>query len=135
MAKVPLANAVTITTSDDGQATAFRFRTKDGVISFGLKNKELSRLASLILQQSEKVAVDKIANAEPGETRERGAVTLQPVLSSALGIGKGRTDSESTLWIEVGNLSLAFWVDKSAVQGLCREFSRVDELLDLQRPH
>jgi hypothetical protein len=135
MAKIPLATQVDVATSDDGQSTALRFRSKDGTFLIGLKNKELSRLAALLLEQSQKVAIAKIATTQASQRRQKTALTLHPIQSSGVGIAKGRTGSQRTLSVEIGNLTLAFWVDTSVINGLCDDLRRVSELLDPQKPH
>ena len=126
-----LAKQLKLFTSNDGQATGILAETKGGKVSFALKNKELSGFISLLLEQSEKVAKAKIASTIPSGRSGRQAMTLSPVQSSGVGIGKGRTESERVLQVEVGNLTLAFWVDASVLRGLCKDVERLNELDNL----
>jgi hypothetical protein len=130
--KIPLATRIDITTADDAESSAIFVQTKDKKIAFGLKNKELSRLVALLLEQSQKVAIAK--NTEPRKPG-RKTITLNPVQSSAVGIGKGRTESERVLQVEIGNLTLAFWTDASTLHGLCNDLLDMSDLDSPQRPH
>jgi len=68
--KIPLATRIDITTADDAESSAIFVQTKNKKIAFGLKNKELSRIVALLLEQSQKVAIAK--NREPrGNRNER----------------------------------------------------------------
>jgi hypothetical protein len=130
--KTPLATKIDIHTSDDAQSTAIVVYTKDQKMAFGLKNRELSNLVAFFLKQSQKVAIAK--NAKP-RIPGRKTMTLDPVQASEIGIGRGRTESERTLLVEVGNLTLCFWLDASALHGLCDDLRNLFGLDSPQRPH
>ena len=130
MARVPVAKRVDLQTTDDAQQTILRFHTAAGEIAVGLANKELSNLVALLLQQSEKVAIAKIAQTSPRDRERRFSLTGRPVELSGVAIAKGRTDKEATLLIEVGNMSLMFWTDKALLQGLCGELQSTMEAFD-----
>jgi hypothetical protein len=106
---VPAAKVVQITTANDAESTVIRFNTAVGDIDIGLANNELSGLVSLLLKQSEKVAIDQLKEA-PAHPREQAAVTASPIQCSHVGVGRGRKEGETSLFVHVGNLRLAFWV-------------------------
>src|SRR5262245_66098988 len=132
--KVPLATKIDISTSDDAESTAIVAETKAGKVAFAIKNKQLSNLMAVLLEQSQKVAVEKLAIAVPQES-QRMTIAICPVQLSGVGIGKGRTESERVLHVEVGNLTLAFWVGASAIHELCGDLPQLDELESPRRPH
>ena len=110
---VPAAKVVQITTANDAASTVIRFNTAVGDIDIGLANNELSGLVSLLLKQSEKIAVDQLKET-PAHPCEQTAVTASPIQCSHVGVGRGRTEGETSLFIHVGNLRLAFWVGTQA---------------------
>jgi hypothetical protein len=131
--KFALASGVDIKTANDAQSSIIAFKTKDGIVGVGLKNKELSRLAALLLERSQKFAVAKSEGAlEARLPSGRTALTLHPLRCSAVGAGRGRTKDEVILAVEIGNLTLSFAADKATLQGLCHTLERLDQL---DRPH
>lgn len=60
MDRIPLAKKVVVGTSDDAQSSFLQFETVDGPIKVGLRNFELSKLVSLLIGQSEKVALSQL---------------------------------------------------------------------------
>jgi hypothetical protein len=110
---VPMAKVVQITTANDAASSAIRFNTAVGDIDIVLANNELLRLISLLLEQSEKVAGDR-SKETPAHRREQTAVTTSPIQCSQVGVGRGRKDGETSLFVHVGNLRLAFWVGTQA---------------------
>jgi hypothetical protein len=106
---VPEAKVVEITSANDAASSVIRFDTAVGEIDIVLANNELSRLISLLLKQSEKVAIGRLKET-PAHLREQTAVTASPIRCSHVGVGRGRTEGETSLFVHVGNLRLAFWV-------------------------
>ena len=110
---VPEAKVVEIITANDAASSVIRFDTAVGEIDIVLANDELSILVSLLLKQSEKIAIARSRQASV-QLCEPTAVTASPIQCSRVGIGRGRTEGETSLFVHVGNLQLAFWVDAQA---------------------
>lgn len=130
MDRIPLAKKVVVGTSDDAQSSFLQFETVDGPIKVGLRNFELSKLVSLLIGQSEKVALSQL-QINPSPDGEIAINTVTPIQASAVGIGKGRTETERVLMVMVGNMKLAFWTDKETISQLS---ARADSP-DLGEPH
>jgi hypothetical protein len=132
--KLAPTSKVSIFTSDDAQSTGIVAETREGKVGFALKNKNLSAFISMLLEQSQKVAAAKIATTTP-QPSQRRTMTVRPVLSSGVGISKGRTESERILLVELGNMTLAFWIDEATLRGAYNDLGRASKLDDPQRPH
>lgn len=134
--KFPVAKQITVQTSNDAQSSIIAFKTADGVVGVGLKNKELSKLAALLLEQSEEVAVRKLADPTFSPTPRRSSLTLPIIRSSGLGIAPGRTDDTRTLLVEVGNLTLAFEIGASVLDDTYEDLhSNMKALSKPKRPN
>lgn len=122
------ASQVNVITADDAQDSIITAKTSDGIVGFGVKNKELSKLAALLIQQSEKVASAINEGSLQVDASPRQHLTLAPIQSSSVGIGKGVKDWQTTLVIGVGNMTLAFSVDTSTLQQICADLQNIDKL-------
>jgi len=128
------AKQVAIVTADDSESSVLRFNTNDGDVNIALENKELSKLVMLLLGQSEKVGLAKMAQTE--EKKSQTSATVHPIQASAVGIGRGRTESENVLFVQVGNLNLAFWTSAISIQQMCGDLGSLANVLDKpQRPN
>lgn len=129
------ATKVDVITSDDAQTSGIIAQTKDGVVGFAVKSKELSKLAALLIEQSQKVAVHQVSQQAKGgaPTSGRATLTLHPIRASKVGIGPGRTDAEMMLLVEVGNMSLCFALGTAALHGMCEDLHRRMEGLSKPR--
>jgi hypothetical protein len=134
--KFALASGVDIKTANDAQSSIIAFKTKDGIVGVGLKNKELSKLAALLLERSEEVIVGR-GEGEMGARFPSGrtALTLHPLRCSALGAGRGRTNDEVILAVEIGNLTLSFATDVVTLEGLCHTLGRLNQFEKPRRPN
>jgi hypothetical protein len=134
--RTPIAKQVDIATADDARHSFLRFKTVDGEIRVGLTNKDLSRLAALLINQSEKVSHAKIAeDARTGHTQRRANLTVLPIRASAIGIAPGLTDGEVFLTMEVGNMALCFATSEATLQDVCRDLQHLDRAGKPKRPN
>ena len=120
---VRMAKAWNVETMKD-KKTALIFEFFDGEIEGIVVPEEFySAFATRILKEAQKFAVIGVAMPTGSET-----VRVDPIQVPSIGIGKGRTDSEAILGMDVGNLKLAFAVELSALAGLCMGLSKMTRI-------
>jgi hypothetical protein len=120
---VRMAKAWNIETTED-KNTALIFEFFDGNIEGIVVPEEFySAFATRILKETQKFAKVGVVKPTGSET-----VQVDPIQVPSIGVGKGRTESEAILAIDVGNLKLAFAVDLSVLAGICMGLSKMTRI-------
>lgn len=129
--KIPVVKSVRVATAKDASSTMLAVDTVEGRFIYGLRNKELAKLAALLITQSAKVASRADGVREAGH---HPSMTLSPIPASHMGIAPGRVDKEAMLLVGVGNLNFCFSVCRTALEALLASIGNLDDAAAPVRP-
>ena len=108
----------------EGKETAFIFQFEDdSVEGISIPKEIYSAFATRILKEAQKFAVE-------GKVKPTGSevVKVDPIQVPSISIGRGRTESEAILAMDIGNLQLAFAVELNALAGLCMGLAKMTKI-------
>lgn len=115
----PVATGVSVEFSTDGEFIGMTFATKNAPVRISFPKKNLGDMIAHLVNVAEREASEKVTKLPSGE------ITTTPISAVALGIARGRSESEALLSIRTGPMTLTFSVDLSTLAGTCEEFQRM----------
>lgn len=119
LTSAPVATNVTVQFSNDNQFVAMTFATKNMPVNITFPKANLGDMITRLINVAEKEATEKVTRLPNGE------ISTIPISVAALGISRGRNDSEALLSIRTGPMTLTFSVDLSALLGTCEKLQRM----------